>query len=504
MTTDGSGQDLDVSRRTVIQAAGIAGVGLVAGASHGTETAPTDESPQPLAYVGAAQDLSAIDPYTGEIAWTFTEPEGSVWSSPTVVDGVAYVGDNEGNLWAVDAATGDELWQFDEAGDWVQSSPVVVDGTVYIGEGGGTDTEDWDYAVYAIDAGSGEEEWRFDDLQGRATGSLAVTDGTVYAGTDSVSLYGINAATGGKQWEQTTSNHVRDSPTAHDGTVYVREGELHARDASTGQETWEYEIPWDGTMGNSSPTVFNGTVYVASRKGELHAVDAASGTEQWVFDDGGEGRYSAPTVAGDHVFVCLDGTLYAIDIHSGDVDWDYDNPDFDLRTTPTVFHGTVYVAGTAVHAVDAQSGEEQWVTDPIGAVESSVTVALDPDAGDSVGSRVMLGTLGHHDAWATGSPILDALEAPETENGADDDGDQETDDGTDAEETDEDGTTDAGTDDGEATEDEEDDTDAADDPGDDADDDGPGFGFTSVAAGIGGAGYVLFRRATGEADTNAE
>ena len=60
---------------------------------------------------------------------------------------------------------------------------------------------------------------------------------------------------------------------------------------------------------------------------------------------------------------------------------------------------TVYVGSKdeTLYAVDAATGSQEWAfTQPSLRVESSPTVVSDPEDGDSVGSRVMLGTLGHH------------------------------------------------------------------------------------------------------------
>lgn len=74
--------------------------------------------------------------------WSFETGEG-IRSSPTVVDGMVYVGSDDTNLYAVDAATGTEQWAF-ETGGGVRSSPTVVDGTVYVGSKDGN--------LYAITA----------------------------------------------------------------------------------------------------------------------------------------------------------------------------------------------------------------------------------------------------------------------------------------------------------------------------------------------------------------
>jgi hypothetical protein len=60
---------------------------------------------------------------------------------------------------------------------------------------------------------------------------------------------------------------------------------------------------------------------------------------------------------------------------------------------PTVYVGS---ADATLYAVDAATGDQEWAfTGPSERVHSSPTVAADPGSSDSVGSRVMPGTLGH-------------------------------------------------------------------------------------------------------------
>jgi outer membrane protein assembly factor BamB len=58
------------------------------------------------------------------------------------------VGIDEGNLHAVDADSGEGVWHFG-IGDWVRSSPTVADGTAYVGN---------DDGVHAVDIATGEQE----------------------------------------------------------------------------------------------------------------------------------------------------------------------------------------------------------------------------------------------------------------------------------------------------------------------------------------------------------
>ena len=80
----------------------------------------------------------------GTEIWSFSGFSDNVFSSPTVVDGVVYVGSDDSTLRAIDASDGTEIWEFSGFSDNVFSSPTVVDGVVYVGS--------FDNTLRAIDA----------------------------------------------------------------------------------------------------------------------------------------------------------------------------------------------------------------------------------------------------------------------------------------------------------------------------------------------------------------
>ena len=82
---------------------------------------------------------------SGAELWNYTTG-GSVDSSPAVVNGVVYIGSDDGNVYALNAANGAELWNY-TTGGYVDSSPAVVTGVVYIGSDDGN--------VYALNAANG-------------------------------------------------------------------------------------------------------------------------------------------------------------------------------------------------------------------------------------------------------------------------------------------------------------------------------------------------------------
>jgi HEPN domain-containing protein len=146
--------------------------------------------------------------------------------------------------------------------------------------------------------------------------------------------------------------------------------------------------------------VVGGTVYVGSFDNKLYAVDAATGSQRWAFDTGGS-ILSSPTVMGGTVYVgSYDSELYAVDAATGNQQWAFETGPV-VYSSPTVVGGTVYVGSwdNNLYAVDAATGNQQWAFETGDDVESSPTVVNDPESGGSIGSRVMLGTLGYHGDW---------------------------------------------------------------------------------------------------------
>jgi PGF-CTERM protein len=187
-------------------------------------------------------------------------------------------------------------------------------------------------------------------------------------------------------------------------------------------------------------------------------VDAATGQEEWAFTQPSDDVESSPTVVDGTVYVgSLDETLYAVDAATGEQEWAFTQPSGWVWSSPTVYEGTVYVGSfdETLYAVDAATGEQEWAFTLPFYVLSSPTVVADPESGDSVGSRVMLGTLGHHGDWRYAGQNIDVVS-----DGGDASGGGS---GTNESSGDEDGS-------------------------------GPGFGVGGAFAGLGGAGYLLKRR----------
>jgi outer membrane protein assembly factor BamB len=140
----------------------------------------------------------------------------------------------------------------------VSASPSVVDGVVYVGS--------WNGNMYALDASSGQPLWTFninDPNPGARNGfpgiqsSAAVANGIVYFGAADANVYALDARTGTLVWKTSLGDpdiegaHVWSSPAVFNGKVYVGKsshldfpcvrGAVVALDAATGAEVWRFE-----------------------------------------------------------------------------------------------------------------------------------------------------------------------------------------------------------------------------------------------------------------------
>lgn len=318
----------------------------------------------------------------GSLIWSFSTPASVAYTSPAVVDGTVYVGDDDGNVYAIDAETGTEDWSRSLFGP-VYSSPAVVDGVVYIGDG--------DKNLHALDAADGSTLWTF-SASDTIDSSPAVVDGTVYFGSWDDHVYAVDTSTGNQEWSFSADNDIRrSSPAVVDGTVYIgsMDGNVYAIDAATGNEQWSTATPENGGVRHSSPAVLDGTVYIGTYDGFLLALDADDGSVQWKKDL--VSRLDAsPAVTDDTLTVnaeTLEGGVFMsngnsremklLDKDTGDVKWSYKtDAGGTIESTAAYAQGTVYFGShdDFVHALDAQTGSQDWETDTGNDVSSSPAV----------------------------------------------------------------------------------------------------------------------------------
>lgn len=177
------------------------------------------------------------------------------------------------------------------------------------------------------------------------------------------------------KWSFEAGGDFWGSPVVGDGTVFVGNADAHlyAIDRETGEPAWTFEA---GHRIEGTPAYDDGTVYVGAYDGRLHALDAERGEVRWTLDAEGAIR-SSPKVVEDTVYVgtgchnlacewyidepVTTGQVYAVDAATGEPEWVFDVPD-EVVSTPAVGEDTVYIGSSdaTLYALDRTDGTERW------------------------------------------------------------------------------------------------------------------------------------------------
>ncbi len=263
--------------------------------------------------------LYALDVKTGAERWR-VKLGGDVSSSPAIADGRVIVMAADGRLCAFRLADGGIVWTRATGADlslgpdprtfdlWV-SSPTVADGVIYVGGGDGK--------VYAVESGDGRVRWTY-ATRSRVRSSPAVADGAVYVGSFDGQVYALDAATGAERWKFQTGDAVQSSPAVADGVVVVgsRSMAVFGLDAKTGALRWRR--PHSGSWILGSAAVAAGRIFIGgSDSHRVEALDLQSGAVIWSSVVGAR-VLGSPTVAGDTlIYGGEDFRVYTLDAATG-------------------------------------------------------------------------------------------------------------------------------------------------------------------------------------------
>lgn len=356
-------------------------------------------------------------------------------ASPTVVDGYLYIGSTDGTTYAVNAVSGAEVWQHDTS-ESIGWAAAVVDGAVFVPTEAG---------ISALDKDSGDLIWKT-DLPSGTRSAVTVADGSVFVVDGNLRVHALAAQTGKTDWTADYKFNVTvSSPTVQDGLVYVGGAEeVHAFNAADGSDNWVFSFdgPYAPGYWVGSPSVANGTVFVPQFG--IYALDAETGDRQW-YTEIPNGITATPTVADGTVYVGRDEQVgvHALDVQTGNEKWARKSEGVPfVGGSPTIVEDRVYIqesgqTGSTANGIlcfDASSGELRWRrkteraswgwgsrSSPIvvnGVLyvggERGVHALTLENPGDSSGSRVDQGTLGHHHVWQSEAATGTTLTGEET------------------------------------------------------------------------------------------
>jgi outer membrane protein assembly factor BamB len=192
----------------------------------------------------------------------------------------------------------------------------------------------------------------------------AVANGIAVLTNNSGRIIAFDAKKGTTKWNKkhTDSNYIAASPAIipSDSRVLVAgmDGRLVAYDLSSGVVKWEFTT--GGSPIESSPLVFQDTVYLGAHSGRLYAVSKANGKLRWSFIASGDIKGSVAKSGDLIIFGDYSGTLYAVNT-SGTLVWRkklgerfYGGPAISEG------RGVIGDVGGAVIAFDPTNGRQLW------------------------------------------------------------------------------------------------------------------------------------------------
>jgi outer membrane protein assembly factor BamB len=306
----------------------------------------------------AHSSTAQVGPSNLTLAWKFTT-EGSVISSPSVANGIVYVGSQDKNIYALGAWSGNLIWKFTTQ-HAIESSPAVSSGKVYTGGDDGY--------VYCLDAYTGKFIWKtfVNGDQPFTFGALVlkssptVSEGKVYVGSLDGYLYALDANNGVIVWRTKTNGQIESSPAVVDGAVYFTseeptEGALYKLDANTGDVTWRQALPYEyqyqgGTEMLGSPSVAAGLVFTSSNLRTYYGINTATGDVVWKFTDpyASEFIVSSPIYVNGELFIVDKFNIACLNASNGNTIWSSFTGD-ELNVSPSYADGKIYTVTSQRH-----------------------------------------------------------------------------------------------------------------------------------------------------------
>lgn len=316
-------------------------------------------------FVGADDGkMYCFDKHNGSLLWTYQTGKvvtQGIIDAATASYGKVFFGAKDHKLYALNGENGTLLWTHGFS-NWVDNTPIVENGTVYACSQIIHSTTNWEDVVCAFDESNGTIKWKT-DLGCDIRSSPAFHDNVLFIGTGVdhyVSWLGgliaVDAQNGsilwryypgdGRQW--TT---VKTSPAVANGKVYfgIMNGTLLCVSEGNGTEIWRCT----GNYLQSSPTIYEGKVYITSSSGHqpvaISALDMETGRYLWnysvrdILNNPTIERISSPAIANGILYVgSIDGYFYALNATDGTLIWDY-NIKTPMESSPAVSDGLVYI-----------------------------------------------------------------------------------------------------------------------------------------------------------------
>lgn len=235
--------------------------------------------------------ITALRSGDGSVLWRLpiTAADGYARGTPAFLNGIIYIGTNNGSVYAVRVSDGTVLWHVARTGGFdaipLDISPLVDNGRVFIegkqGPGG------QNLALFAMRASDGKPLWS--KAQGVEPGPMVnqpqIIDGVIYANDDVGGLDALRETDGSVLWQH-TGDQVYTPLIVADGQVQLNSGDtVLAISSKDGAVLWKRAISFHSTLSsNSTPEAEDsGIVYIATTNGTVQALSASDGKPLWKY-----------------------------------------------------------------------------------------------------------------------------------------------------------------------------------------------------------------------------
>lgn len=296
----------------------------------------------------------------------------------SVVDGMVFVGDDNGYTYALNAQTGKMVWAH-YGWNMTMSNPLVSGNSVFVSTGNayfnyvntmkylngkrpvrgpGLNT------IYALNLKSGKKIWAFHP-QGEAMPTPLLNGGFLYAGTGDGHVYKLSASTGHLVWKSDIGSFVSMSSMVHGGNLLFVGGTdpnfFYAIDDASGKIIWKATIPGMVAtgIGDCTPAYAHGIVVqeITVRSGDkakpvanvLLALNAKNGAILWRkrFADGKVPpamKTATPIIVNGVIYEGspVSGDYYALDLKTGHQRWEL-HVGSQIRAGAAVSAGIAYL-----------------------------------------------------------------------------------------------------------------------------------------------------------------
>jgi len=261
-----------------------------------------------ILYFGSGDgNVYAVNTKDGKLKWSFATGN-IVHGTVAISDNKLFTGSFDGYVYALKITNGTQIWKFKSVGQLyfpkgeMQFSPTIANGLIYIGGR--------DFNLYALDMNAGYCHWNRYFNRGWAPVITASSnkDSIIFVGTsDDHTLFALNGITGTQVWKTPMYNifgAIALSETMCYAGTYI--GKLHGLDRKTGNILWTFST--DGYKNNHEKYFKPDDSY----RDDIYSIITSNEAYIKAFYTLGA-IYSTPAIGKNVIiFSSTDGTIYCL------------------------------------------------------------------------------------------------------------------------------------------------------------------------------------------------